>query len=318
MKQQRGAATLLAIVCLLALAALVVLYGARHVVLEHFNAQAQQRYHVALGNAELGLFEATRRLADGDDTPPAANARFSVRYQSVDDKTLRVVSEGLADGHRVSVQQSYALERVPALELPCGKHGGKAARKPQHDPVLAVTGTLDFFGSIHQAHGSAGAQAASCFPVGQDKDTGSSNPPPNDSLPDWGAALEKDPPPVNVPNASGAPLDCKRLQQAIASAQGGVKPWVIEGPVELSGSCPIDAKGQPQDIVIVGDVKMTGTLSLMQANLLIIGNLIGRPMSSVTVFGTANGFDFDRVDPGEDGATARPLPGSWIDSGGEQ
>ncbi|MCL6264280.1 hypothetical protein [Craterilacuibacter sp. RT1T] len=316
MKMQRGAATLLLVMSLLALISLALLYTSRHVLIEHFNAQAQHKYHQALGYAEQGLEAARLRLAQAETTPPPANSHYQVRFDPLPAKRIRVNSRGSYDGYHVDVQQLFQLEAVTALTLPCGKHGGKTSRSPQHDPVLAITGKLDFFGTIHQAHGSAGAQPASCFPVGEDLDTGSSNPRPNDSMPDWGGALADKPPAVDVPNSSGQPLDCKALQQAIADARGGNKPWVIAGPVKLEGSCPINAKGQPQDIVIVGDVSMRGALSLMQANLLIIGDLIGRPMSALTIYGTANGFNFDQLETDANSQTAKAIPGSWIDSAG--
>lgn len=116
MKKQHGAATLLIVVSLLALAALALLYSARHVVLEHFNAQAQHRYHVALGYAEEGLAQASHALEhDGSQPVSPDPARYQLSYQASGTQ-LQVISSGYFDGSTVKVQRQFVSASTPPAE----------------------------------------------------------------------------------------------------------------------------------------------------------------------------------------------------------
>lgn len=135
MTRQRGATTLLIVVSLLALTALAILYGSRHVVLEHFNAQAQHRYHVALGYAEEGLAQASAALQqDGSRPDSAAPARYRLRYEAQGD-ALRVISSGTFDNSTVSVQRTFTRSTTPT---PPGAG----------DNVIQVSHDLNLSGSI--------------------------------------------------------------------------------------------------------------------------------------------------------------------------
>ncbi|TIC79591.1 DUF342 domain-containing protein [Crenobacter intestini] len=157
MKKQRGAVSLLAIVTVLALAALVVLYGARHVVLEHFNAQAQQRYHVALGNAEEGLALASKALElDGSRPDSPEPTRYTLRYQENEDQ-LRVISTGFSDNSTVSVQRTFVRDTATppppsssnAMQINHDLNlSGSIKIKGGKDAKISVDGDVTLNGSI--------------------------------------------------------------------------------------------------------------------------------------------------------------------------
>ncbi|MCP9759144.1 hypothetical protein EGI20_07435 [Aquitalea sp. S1-19] len=137
MKTQRGAATLLLVMSLLALISLALLYTSRHVLVEHFNAQAQHKYHQALGYAEEGMRISGKALeTDGSRPASTAPQRYTLSYQE-EGEQLRVTSHGHFDGYRVAVQQRFALV------------GDPTPPPPPSESVLQIHHDLNLSGAIN-------------------------------------------------------------------------------------------------------------------------------------------------------------------------
>ncbi len=138
MKMQRGAATLLLVMSLLALISLALLYTSRHVLIEHFNAQAQHKYHQALGYAEEGMRVAGKALKEDGSRPASTTPqRYTLCYQE-EGEQLRVISRGHFDGYSVAVQQRFALAGSPTPPPP-----------PPSESVLQIHHNLNLSGAIN-------------------------------------------------------------------------------------------------------------------------------------------------------------------------